>query len=180
MPLFGGSRDISLFKTMNRELINDIIQTEIAYYKFALNETVSNIYGESNKKSYYEPLRISCLIEKSDQEWSSDDFGPDIKQIYQYKFLKADLVDINLIPEVGDLILFNNDFWEVDTFIENQYFTGKRPEYAISTDTQDFGTSLSIILSTHLSRVEKLNLIPLRDGKYPTTEVALGSNANPR
>jgi len=180
MPLFGGSRDISLFRTMNRELINDIIQTEVAYYKFALNETVSNIYGESNKKSYYEPLRLSCLIEKNDQEWSSDDFGPDIKQTYQYKFLKADLADINLIPEVGDLILFNNDFWEVDTFIENQYFTGKRPEYAISTDTQDFGVSLSIILSTHLSRVEKLNLIPLRGGKYPTTEVALGSNANPR
>jgi len=180
MPLFGGSRDISLFRTMNRELINDIIQTEVAYYKFALNETVSNIYGESNKKSYYEPLRLSCLIEKNEQEWSSDDFGPDIKQIYQYKFLKADLSAINLTPEVGDLVLFNNDFWEVDTFIENQYFTGKRPEHAISTDTQDFGVSLSIILSTHLSRVEKLNLIPLRSGKYPTTEVALGSNANPR
>ena len=180
MPLFGGSRDISLFNTMNKELINDIIQTEVAYYKFALNETVSNIYGESNKKSYYEPLRLSCLIEKNDQEWSSDDFGPDIKQIYQYKFLKDTLKTINLIPEVGDLILFNNDFWEVDSFVENQYFTGKRPEYAISTDTQDFGTSLSIVLSTHLSRVEKLNLIPLRDGKYPTTEVALGSNANPR
>jgi len=180
MPLFGGSRDISLFRSMNRELINDIIQTEIAYYKLALNETVSNVYGESNKKSYYEPLRLSCLIEKSDQEWSSDDFGPDVKQIYQYKFLKADLSVINLVPEVGDLVLFNNDFWEVDTFIENQYFVGKRPEYAISTDTQDFGVSLSIILSTHLSRVEKLNLIPLRGGKYPTTEVALGSNANPR
>ena len=180
MPLFGGSRDISLFRTMNKELINDIIQTEVAYYKFALNETISNIYGESNKKSYYEPLRLSCLIEKNDQEWSSDDFGPDIKQTYKYNFLKDDLVDINLIPEVGDLILNNNDFWEVDTFVENQYFAGKRPEYAISTDTQDFGVSLSIILSTHLSRVEKLNLIPLRGGKYPITEVALGSNTNPR
>mgnify|MGYP003118979627 FL=1 len=171
MPLFGGSRDISLFRTMNRELINDIIQTEVAYYKFALDETVSNIYGESNKKSYYEPPRLSCLIEKSDQEWSSDDFGPDIKQIYQYKFLKADLANINLIPEVGDLILFNNDFWEVDTFVENQYFTGKRPEHAISEDTQNFGVSLSIILNTHLSRIEKLNLIPLRGGKYPVTNI---------
>lgn len=180
MPLFGGARDISLFKQMNRELINDIIQTEIAYYKLALAQTVSNIYGESTEKSYYEPLRLACLIDKSDQEWSSDDFGPDVKQVYQYKFLKADLVDINLVPEVGDLILFDNDFWEVDTNIENQYFVGKNPDYAISTDTQNFGTSLSIILSTHLSRVEKLNLIPLRDGKYPTTEVALGSNANPR
>ena len=171
MPLFGGARDISLFRTMNRELINDIIQTEVAYYKFALDETVSNIYGESNKKSYYEPPRLSCLIEKSDQEWSSDDFGPDIKQIYQYKFLKADLANINLIPEVGDLILFNNDFWEVDTFVENQYFTGKRPEHAISEDTQNFGVSLSIILNTHLSRIEKLNLIPLRGGKYPVTNI---------
>ena len=180
MPLFGGARDIALFKQMNRELINDIIQTEIAYYKLALEQTVSNIYGESTEKSYYEPLRLACLIDKSDQEWSSDDFGPDVKQVYQYKFLKADLADINLVPEVGDLILFDNDFWEVDTNIENQYFVGKNPDYAISTDTQTFGTSLSIILSTHLSRVEKLNLIPLRDGKYPITEVALGSNANPR
>jgi hypothetical protein len=180
MPLFGGSRDISLFNTMNKELINDIIQTEIAYYKFALDETVSNIYGESSKKSYYEPLRLSCLIEKDAQEWSSDDFGPDIKQTYRYKFLKDDLININLFPEVGDLILFNNDFWEVDTFIENQFFVGKKPEFAISEDTQDFGVSLSIILSTHLSRIEKLNLIPLRGGKYPTTEVALGINANPR
>ena len=178
MPLFGGSRDVSLFKSMNRELINDIIQTEIAYYKLALNETISNMYGESTKKSYYEPLRLSCLIEKNDQEWSSDDFGPDVKQIYQYKFLKSGLENINLIPEVGDLILYNNDFWEVDTFVENQYIAGKKPEYAISTDTQDFGSSFSIILSTHLSRIEKLNLIPLRGGKYPTTTIASGSIAN--
>lgn len=178
MPLFGGSRDVSLFKSMNRELINDIIQTEIAYYKLALNETISNMYGESTQKSYYEPLRLSCLIEKSDQEWSSDDFGPDIKQTYQYKFLKDGLKEINLIPEVGDLILFNNDFWEVDSFIENQYIVGKRPEYAISTDTQTFGDSFSITLSTHLSRIEKLNLIPLRGGKYPTTTIASGSIAN--
>ena len=82
MPLFGGSRDISLFRTMNRELINDIIQTEIAYYKIILDQTVTNVYGESNKKYYYEPLRLSCLIEKSEQDWSSDDFGPDIKQTF--------------------------------------------------------------------------------------------------
>ena len=180
MPLFGGSRDISLFRTMNRELINDIIQTEIDYYKIILDQTVTNVYGESNKKYYYEPLRLSCLIEKSEQDWSSDDFGPDIKQTFQYKFLKADLNDINLFPEVGDLILFNNDFWEVDTFVENQFFVGKKPEFAISEDTQDFGVSLSIILGTHLSRIEKLNLVPLRGDIYPITEIASGSNANPR
>jgi hypothetical protein len=171
MPLFGGSRDISLFKSMNRELINDIIQMEIAYYKLALNQTVSNIYGESNKKSYYEPLRISCLINREEQAWSSDDFGPNISQVFKYSFFKPDLVNLNLVPEVGDLILNNNDFWEVDTFVENEFFVGKKPEYAISEDNLNFGASISIILNTHLSRIEKLNLIPLRDGKYPSTTI---------
>ena len=58
MPLFGGSRDISLFRTMNKELINDIIQTEIGYYKFVLQDSETNLYGESENKTYYEPLLI--------------------------------------------------------------------------------------------------------------------------
>lgn len=180
MPLFGGSRDISLFRTMNRELINDIIQTEIAYYKIVLDKSITNVYGESSKKYYFEPIRISCLINKDDQQWSSDVFGPDINQKYEYRFLKADLNGINLFPEVGDIILFNNDFWEVDTLVENQFFVGKKPEFAISEDNIDFGVSLSIILGTHLSRIEKLNLIPLRSGKYPITTKASSSLANPR
>ena len=50
MPLFGGSRDISLFRHMNRELINDIIQTEIGYYKIVLDQNQPNLYGEAPDK----------------------------------------------------------------------------------------------------------------------------------
>ena len=56
MALFGGSRDISLFHNLNKELINDIIQTEVAYYKFALEQTKINVYGEAPGKQYFEPL----------------------------------------------------------------------------------------------------------------------------
>jgi hypothetical protein len=42
----------------------------------------------------------------------------------------------------------------------------------------DFGSSFSILLNTHLSRVEKLNLIPLRGGKYPTTNKITDGIAN--
>ena len=69
MALFGGSRDINLFHTINSELLNDIIQTEIGYYKFVLDKTVSNVYGESADKMFYEPVRIACLINKEDQSW---------------------------------------------------------------------------------------------------------------
>ena len=178
MALFGGSRDISLFNTISKELINDIIQTEIGYYKFVLEKTTSNIYGESMGKVFYEPVRIACLLQREDQAWSSDDFGSDVNQSLNFRFLKEGLIDINLVPEIGDILLFRNNFYEVDVKVENQLILGKDPDYAISTGTTDFGSSHSIILNTHISRVEKLNLIPLRGGKYPSTEKIEDETAN--
>ena len=35
MALFGTERDVNLFHTLNDELLKDILQLEIAYYKFA-------------------------------------------------------------------------------------------------------------------------------------------------
>ena len=178
MALFGGSRDVSLFRSLNKELINDIIQTEIAYYKFALEQTKVNVYGEAPGKQYFEPLKIACLIDRTDQSWSSDDFGSDVNQTINFKFLKEELKNINLIPEIGDLLLFRNNFYEVDSKIENQLIFGKDADYSIATETTDFGKSFSIIINTHISRVEKLNLIPLREGVYPTTEKLDGGIAN--
>ena len=178
MALFGGSRDISLFNSLSTELINDIIQTEIGYYKFVLEQTSVNVYGESTGKMYYEPVRIACLIQREDQTWTSDDFGLDVDQILNFRFLKEGLKDINLVPEVGDIVLFRNNFYETDGKIENQLILGKDPDYAISTGANDFGNSHSVILRTHLSRVEKLNLIPLRGGKYPSTNKITDGTAN--
>ena len=178
MALFGGSRDISLFNTISKEIINDIIQTEVGYYKFVLEKTTTNVYGEAPGKNYYEPMKIACLIDRQDQTWSSDNFGSDVNQVVDFRFLKNELLNINLVTEVGDIILFRNNFYEVDGTIENQLILGKDPDYAISTGTTDFGNSHSIVVSTHQSRVEKLNLIPLRGGKYPSTTKITDGTAN--
>ena len=178
MALFGKKRDISLFHNLNNELLKDIIQTEIAYYKFALEQTTSNVYGESMGKNYYEPMKIACLIDRSDQAWSSNEFGSDVNQAIGFSFLKDELININLVPEVGDILLFRNNFYEIDGKVENQLILGRDPDYTISTETVDFGESFSVLVTTHISRVEKLNLIPLRGGKYPSTTKVDGGIAN--
>ena len=96
MALFGGSRDISLFNTISKELINDIIQTEVAYYKFALEQTKTNVYGEAPQKNYYEPIKIASLIDRSDQNWTSDEFGPDVNQTINFIFLRKEFIELNL------------------------------------------------------------------------------------
>ena len=123
-------------------------------------------------------MKIACLVDRSDQSWSSDAFGSDVNQGISFRFLKEELRNINLVPEIGDLLLFRNNFYEVDARVENQLILGRDPDYAIATETVDFGDSFSILVNAHISRVEKLNLIPLREGKYPTTTKLDGGTAN--
>ena len=47
MALFGTARDVSLFRHMSRELMADIITEQCGYYKYKLEETKINLYGEA-------------------------------------------------------------------------------------------------------------------------------------
>ena len=50
MALFGSARDASLVRSVNRELINNFIDTEVAFYKLSLEDTRANMYDEADNK----------------------------------------------------------------------------------------------------------------------------------
>ncbi len=162
MALFGGSRDISLFRHINKELINNIIQQSVGYYKVALDKTDSNLYGESLIKTYNDPVLVNCLIERTPQTWTETEFGADITQDITVRFLRDILVDIQLVPEVGDVMLWQEDYYEISGTIENQLVVGKDPAYSYSSDTSDFGSSISIIVNAQMIRPEKLGIVKER------------------
>ena len=103
-------------------------------------------------------MKVACLIDRQDQAWSSDDFGPDVNQTISFRFLRKDLVEANIIPEIGDAILWNEDYYEVDNLVENQLLVGKDPLYPYSDTVDDFGASLSIIVTCHYTRPERLGI----------------------
>jgi hypothetical protein len=177
MSLFGANRDISLFRHVNRELLNDIIEQKVGYYKIVLDRTNSNMYGEAPKKTYNNPVLINGLIERGDTVSTTDDFGPDINRNITCRFLRDDLAGIdlstelgpdakgfayNIVPEIGDVILWNNDYYEVDNVNENQLVLGKDNNYSYSSNTDNFGSSWSIIVSCHYMRPELLGITQVR------------------
>ena len=158
MSLFGSSRDIATFKIFARELVEDVISQEIGYYKIKLGDTVVNVYGESTKKYFIGPVLIPCLIVRGDFNIVSSDFGPDTERSNDFRFLKDHLVEANIVPEVGDHIMYNELYYEVDNVNENQFILGKDSDYSYSPATQNFGQSYSIVLNTHLSSPDKLGI----------------------
>lgn len=161
MSIFGSRNDFALIRKMNREILREIVEQEAAYYKISLGDTQSNIYGESLHKTFLPPVLINCLLTQADQVISIDDFGPDLQRNLSFAFLRDDLVDANLVPEVGDIIMLYEQYYEVDTVRENQYFFGKDPSYNYGRSDK-FGNSISIVCDAHLTRADKLGILPVR------------------
>lgn len=165
MALYGGARDISLFRNLNRELLGNIITQQCVYYKLKLNETKVNMYGEAaGARYYYEPVILNALIERSDQEYPQDDLvGVDFQWGITYKFFRDDLVDAQVVPEVGDIIMYYEGYYEVHTTNANQYFVGKDPLYPYESNPLNpglgnFGSSISIICETHYVPADKVQI----------------------
>jgi hypothetical protein len=166
MALYGSSRDISFFHVINTELIHNIIEQNIGYYQISLDETSTNVYGEAEggTKMYLSPVLIACLIDRGDYEGAYDaQLGPDITRNFSFRFLRKDLIIQNIVPQIGDVVLWNNDYYEINLVNENQDIVGKVPEYNYNgAYMNDFGTSFSIICNAHYVSPESLGLTQSR------------------
>jgi len=147
---FFSPRDINFLSSINAELVGDIIECVIQIFKIAVNETNVNIYGESSSdkgKVFYPGIDLTCLIDRSDTKTENQGFGPDRSQDIVYRFRERDCIVTNFFPEVGDLILYNERFYEIDNVVQEQ-FLGGHPD-----------KSWSLIVNTHYTRLSKINLV---------------------
>ncbi len=125
MPLFFGEQDVELINSLNNELITDIIGTTVDVYKISIYDSIENLYGEAINKIYFPAVRVAGLIEHGDPSYESDEFGPNITQEIIVSFLRDALEDIDLYPEIGDVIEYNNKQYEINSAVENQFLGGQ-------------------------------------------------------
>ncbi len=153
MALLGryfSERDILLINSLNAELTRDIIETLVTCFKISPSETNVNMYGESSQttgKTFFPGVELSCLISRNDPSTDDEGFGPDRDQTAVFSFREFTCRDANYFPEVGDVILFNNRYHEINNIVQEQLLGGQ--------DTK----SHSIICNTHYTRLSKLNII---------------------
>ena len=196
MALYGGARDISMFRKVNRELMGNIISEEVIYYKYNVTTTKVNMYGESFEgRNYADPVALFALVEIGPQESPLSDLGVDFTWTMTFRFLRDDLLSptldynasmsfgsnlnplpgtygANIHPEVGDIIQYQNGYWEVDNTNATQFFTGKDPDYPynngngtpnpINPGLDQFGYNVEVRCDCHYVPSDRLNIINSR------------------
>lgn len=162
MALFGGQRDAKFLASINSELINAVIDTEIEFYKLVVESSNSNLYGESESKSYYNSILIPCLIAKDDKNSSMDDYGHTYTRTSKFAISRDILVKADFYPEVGDIVFWDNEYFELDNVDANQYFAGKNPE--TWPNGSDHGYSVSVVVDAHATRQAPQGILDMRFG----------------
>ena len=151
-------RDRDFLERVNKELIGDlkssndgIINQKIVIYKISTYDTSTNMYGEAvGGKNFKQGVQLAGIVEASDFDYNTDEFGPDAQQDSQFHILRETLLELNLIPEIGDIVEWNYGFFEVNGILENQLIGGMQEN------------NWSVTLNTHLSRQSFSNMSRIR------------------
>jgi hypothetical protein len=102
-------------------------------------------YGNKDLATF-EKFNRELIGEPNIIDFNYDDFGPDNKQNVSFAFQRAYLVEVDLKPDIGDILKWNEGYFEVDSYNENQLIGG------------DPTKSHSIVVQAHLTRMPTTNL----------------------
>jgi hypothetical protein len=140
MARFTLSRDIKFFEGISRELVDAVIETAVVLYKLVIEDSKTNLYGESLNKTYYQGIETTAVIERETSTSEYEGFGADKNQNVEFRFNRFTLEDTGFYPEVGDIIFHNNGYFEIDNIREDQLIGGQ------------VNNKFSIICSTFMTR----------------------------
>lgn len=152
--------------------MQNIISQQIVFYKCNVVETKANIYGEATQgRVFDEPLLLYTLVERADQSSPIQEELVGFAWPITFRFLRDDLEEAKVVPEVGDFVMWNEGYWEIDNTNYNQLFVGKNPDYPYvdSTGTNplepglsNYGYNVSVICNAHYVPADRVGIIKQR------------------
>lgn len=177
MPLFTSHRDAGFLLGVNKEIMHGFSSVEVAVYKLDLNNTETNIYQESNNKTYFPPVRLFAQL-RFDEKTISGEELVDYTQTIGVGFLINDLKTAGIFIEEGDIIEYDNGFYQVDQVTEPKGWAGRRPDAIIGIKKDGWnshGYDISVVAECHLTRTNSVNIVEVRTG---ISEISTNTNTS--
>lgn len=151
MPRFFNAKDLDFIKTISEEVVDYVVEQAIVLFKVSVGETKTNLYGESLGKVWHAPATLMAIIDREPSNVVYEGFGADKSQLVEFRFnrqrlretsykipklrdINGTLVPVGAIqnedygyPEIGDVILFDGTYYEIDN-VRQSALVGGQPE----------------------------------------------------
>ena len=124
--LFIHTQEVNFLNDITSEYVENIICQKIIYYAIEEQTTKTDeLYGESTKKGFRDPVEIYCRVFLKDHNMTVGEMGAE--NIYNIElYFQRDRVmrDLGFYPRSGDFIQWGNKNFEIKTVREPQLFGG--------------------------------------------------------
>ena len=126
---------------------------KVGYWKIHPKHTSTNIYGESEDRGYYNPVWVSAWVNRDDPSSTNDNGLYDRDQTATFSFILDTMIDLGLVPEIGDIIEYNQQYYEIESTSRNKFVgdtnphrneSSNKPGYNVSIDCQAHWTRKSL------------------------------------
>lgn len=147
MARFVTQRDFEFIQHITRELIDETMDVAVILYKIVVESAKVNIYGESTVKPRYTPVKVNAIVKYDKNTPERDEgFGVNQSQNVEFRFARRMLQDVKTYPEIGDIVGYNNHYYEINSITETQLIAGKP------------GFNTAIICIAHLTRRTSIDI----------------------
>jgi len=167
MPRFFNARDLNFIKSIAEEVVDYVAETTVVLFKMSVGETKTNLYGESLGKVWHKPAPLMAVVDREPKNVSYDGYGPDVTQAVEFRFMRERLrthklpllrdvngtaIPVGAIqnelygyPQIGDVILFDGDYYELDNVRENLLVGGSPQIY--NQETGEFEDANMVLIA---------------------------------
>lgn len=121
---FIGNRQLLLFKNLSQQLVQHWMNVGVLYFKLNIQNIKINIYGETiGIKQFYKGVRMPCLIQHSAYQMQ---MSQNFKYVdgTTFRFLTSTMKKYNIFPEVGDVIFWGGNYWQIGIITSEQLIGG--------------------------------------------------------
>jgi len=181
MPKFFNAKDLDFIKSISEEVVDYVVEQAVVLFKVSVGETKTNLYGESLGKIWHEPATLMCIVDREPSNVVYEGFGADKQQAVEFRFnrqrlreishsipkvrdVNGTLVPVGAIqneqygyPEIGDVILFDGTYYEIDNVRQSQVIGGS-PEIYDQESNQFDDARMNLIATAFMVRRSQVQI----------------------
>ena len=110
--------------SISEEIAVSVLRAFVLYYRIDEEKSVINIYGETEKIVFNNPIKIYCFVEEEEPTVTGDKYGLDqTKNITAY-IHKRRLEELGVMVQMGDFIGYNGNMYLITSAVDMRHVAG--------------------------------------------------------
>lgn len=147
---FISDQDFETIQQFNQEFVEEVVEVAVLFYKMDVDRTKATFRGETAPagKKYNRVIELKTLVVPDDQQTAQGEKGTyDVDRSANFGFQRERLKDKDFYPQRGDLIEWDEEFFEIENVVDNELLGTK------------YFYRHSIVCDTHRVRTSNTDLI---------------------